>query len=81
MDQLATIKPEFKDTKIAFGKYYKQLGEREDLDELAILAHESKNPNLLKVFDTLPPLAELKKRKVEAILRRDALGVAGEKLT
>jgi hypothetical protein len=62
---LSKIKDEFKKTYVAFGKGQKKLGERDDIDELAITAIKSKNPNLLKLFvQPLPPLEELQKSAV-----------------
>lgn len=66
----ATIKKEFKDTVVAFGSSGKPLGERKDLNDLAILAHQSGNKNLLQFFDELPSLEDLQKARVEKKLVR-----------
>lgn len=65
----AVIKDEHKQTTIAFGNSGLPLGLRDDIDQLAILAHESQDPSLLNLFKVLPPLAELKKSKVDAELK------------
>lgn len=64
---LSKIKDEYKDKKILFGKRGKglPLGEREDIDDLAIIAIESKDRSLLRLFETLPDLAELKKSRTD----------------
>lgn len=68
---LSKIKDEFKSTFIAFnGGGRKLLGERDDIDVLAIIAHESQDKTLLVLFEELPPLAELKKARVEASLKK-----------
>lgn len=60
------IKEEFKKTIIAFGGGGKvALGERKDLDKLAILAHESRDPTLLNLFESLPSLEELKRKSTD----------------
>jgi uncharacterized protein YdcH (DUF465 family) len=56
----AVIKADFKDTFVAFGGGgKKKLGERDDIDKLAILALKSNNPELKKLFEKLPSLEEL----------------------
>ena len=65
---LAIIKKEFLHKRVAFGKSAAPLHKREDIDELAIMAHESNNPMLLRLFETLPTLAELKKKKTDTAL-------------
>lgn len=66
---LATIKKEFLTKKIAFGKSGDALGQRKDIDELAIIAIESNDKTLLRLFDKLPTLAELKKTKTDQQLK------------
>lgn len=66
---LATIKKEFLNDRVAFGTSADPLYKRDDIDQLAIIAHESQNPNLLKLFEVLPPLAELKKSKTDTELK------------
>lgn len=63
------IKKEFLDTPIGFGKSSLPLGQRKDLVELAILAHESKDPSISQFFEDLPPLADLKKAKTDIELK------------
>lgn len=66
----AKIKKEFLETFIAFGGGgSKLLGERDDIDQLAIIAHESGHKGLLNLFEVLPSLEELKKAKVDAQLK------------
>jgi hypothetical protein len=65
---LSRIKKEFLNKRVAFGKSGDPLGQREDIDDLAIIAHESKNKVLLDMFEDLPALATLKKNKTEAAL-------------
>jgi hypothetical protein len=68
---LSEIKEEFKNKRIAFGKGgYLPIGQREDIDELAIIAQESQDPSLVKLFKKLPDLSELKKAKTESQLKR-----------
>lgn len=67
---LSKIKEIYLTTVIAFGNGGLPLGKRKDIDELAIIAHESKNPSLIRLFETLPPLEELKKSKVDAELMK-----------
>ncbi len=70
---LSKIKQEHLSTFIAFnGGGRKLLGERDDIDVLAIMAHESRNQNLIKLFEVLPPLAELKKARLEGELKKTA---------
>lgn len=72
---LATVKEEFRNKKISFGKSGLPLGERDDVDELAIAALESNDKSLLKLFEQLPPLAELKKKRVDDELRKNAAAI------
>lgn len=66
----ATIKEEFKTTVIGFGNSGLPLGERDDLNDLALIAHESQDPSLLNLFDNLPAHDELKKARVDADLAK-----------
>jgi hypothetical protein len=67
----SVIKEEFKTTLIAFnGGGSKALGERDDIDALAIIARKSNNPNLLKLFKVLPSLQELQTDEVEKQLKK-----------
>jgi hypothetical protein len=65
----AKIKKEYLQTTVAFGKSGLPLGNRDDIDDLAIIALESKDKTLLSLFETLPTLAELKKSKVDTELK------------
>lgn len=68
---LSKIKEEFKQKKISFGKNSdKPIGDRHDIDDLAVIARESGNPNLIRLFETLPELADLKKARLEPQLKR-----------
>lgn len=69
---LAKIKKEFETTVVAFGNSGLPLGKRDDIDQLAIIALESGNPNLLSLFEKLPTLEELKKTKVATELSAGA---------
>lgn len=76
---LATIKKEFLGKRIAFGKSGDALGKRTDIDDLAIIALESNDKTLLRLFDKLPTLADLKKAKTDQQLK-GVVGVAGKKV-
>lgn len=52
------IKPEFLTAIVGFNNSCKPLGERKDLDKLAMLAHV--NPNLKKLFVNLPTKEQIK---------------------
>lgn len=67
---LSVIKPQYANKYVGFGKGSGRLGKRQDIDDLAIIALESKDESLLTLFETLPPLADLKKNKVETLLKR-----------
>jgi hypothetical protein len=63
------IKKEFKGKYVAFGSGNKPLGERDDINDLAIMAIESQDPTLLELFESLPDnVAGLKKAKTDAQL-------------
>ncbi len=66
------IKEHYRNSFIAYGGGGKKvLGERsqDDLVKLAIMAHQSKSKTLLDVFETLPPLADLQKSKVDKAIK------------
>lgn len=67
---LATIKPEYKTKRVVYNNSGAALGKRTDYNELAIIAHESGDKSLLRLFDNLPDLATLKKAKTESELKR-----------
>lgn len=67
---LATIKEEYKGRRVGFNNSAKPLGQRKDIDDLAIIAIESQDPSLLRLFEKLPSLAELIKQRVESQLKR-----------
>lgn len=62
---LSKIKEQYGSTVVAFGNSGLPLGQREDIDELAIIAHQSQDPSVLVLFETLPPLDELLKQKTD----------------
>ena len=68
---LAKIKKEHIKQVVAFGKSAAPLSERDDLDELAILAIESGDKLLLSYFEELPTLDILKKSKTDKELGRN----------
>jgi hypothetical protein len=67
---LAKIKEESKSAVVAFGNSGLPLGQRDDIDQLARIALESQNPNLLFLFESLPTLEELKKAEFEGGLKK-----------
>lgn len=67
---LSKIKTKYFNKRVAFGKSAAPLHNREDIDDLAIIAHESGNKNLLDLFETLPELSVLKKVKTDQQLGR-----------
>lgn len=66
---LSRIKEEYLQKRVAFGKGAAPLYKRDDIDDLAIIALESKDKSLINLFEFLPPLAELKKKRVEEKIR------------
>lgn len=70
---LSVVKKEFRNKRVAFGKSAAPLSQREDLDDLAIIALESNDKSLLLLFEKIPSLALLKKTKTESMLKRDVL--------
>ena len=69
---LSTIKHKYLNKRVAFGKTAAPLYKRDDIDDLAIMAHESKSPSLIKLFEVLPDLDVLKKARTDAALKKDA---------
>lgn len=69
---LAKIKQEHKDTFIAFGGGGAlTLGQRTDIDRLAVIALESGDKSLLELFEQpMPSLQELKKQQTDADLKK-----------
>lgn len=65
---LAKIKEQYGATVVAFGNSGLPLGQRDDIDDLAIMAQRSQDPTLIQLFEELPPLDELLKNKAEAAL-------------
>lgn len=62
------IKSDYHQKVVAFGKSALPLGKRDDIDDLAIIAHESGDPTILDLFDVLPALDDLKKAKTDSEL-------------
>lgn len=67
---LATIKPEYKTKRVVYNNSGVALGKRTDHNELAIIALESGDKSLLRLFENIPDLAALKKTKTESELNR-----------
>lgn len=68
------IKTEFFNKRIAFGKKSDlPLGERQDIDDLAVIAIESQDRSLLRLFEKLPDLTQLKKQKTDEALKQAEL--------
>lgn len=66
------IKEEFKSTLVVFnGGGQKLLGEREDIDVLAVIAQESQNASLINLFEYLPSLEELKSDQFESQIKKN----------
>lgn len=76
---LAKIKSQYASTVVAFGNSGLPLGERDDIDQLALMAQESKNPNLIKYFEVLPSAAELKKQDTDNALKKSVAAVRSKK--
>lgn len=66
---LSKIKPEHAKKYVGFGTKTGNLGDRDDIDDLAIIAHESQDPSLLDLFESAPSLDDLKKAKTEGQLK------------
>lgn len=64
-----SIYPAFYNTVIAFNNSGVVLKDRSqsDLIDLAIMARQSNNPELLKLFETIPELPVLQRMKMQAI--------------
>lgn len=64
-----SVNPSYFNTVIAFNNSGVVLKDRSqsDLIDLAIMAHESGNPNLIKLFNDLPELPVLKLMKMRII--------------
>lgn len=70
---LSKIKDQFKNKIVVFGKLSSvPIGQRTDIDELAIIAHESQDRSLLRLFEKLPELSELKRAKTDVQLKKPA---------
>jgi hypothetical protein len=67
---LSKIKTQYFNKRVAFGKSAALLHNREDIDDLAIIAHESQDKTLLDLFEILPELSVLKKAKTDRELGR-----------
>jgi hypothetical protein len=68
---LSEIKDEYKNKVIAFGRQKGAIpiGQRTDIDDLAVIALESQDRSLLRLFKKLPDLSELKKQKTDAAIQ------------
>jgi len=69
---LSKIKNIYLNKRVAFGKTAAPLYKRDDIDDLAIIALESNNQNLIRLFEFLPELSVLKKARTDAALKKDA---------
>lgn len=69
---MITIKAVYRDTVIAYNNSGVSLNRRsqEDLIDLGILAHSSGDPSLLVLFEKLPSLDQLKRAKLEGVIRK-----------
>lgn len=68
----AKIKAEFKDVQIGFNNSGVPLGMRDDIDILAKIAIESKDPTLLNLFETIPSRNEILEAAGEKFLTETA---------
>jgi hypothetical protein len=68
---LSSIKEKYLNKRVAFGKTAAPLYKRDDIDDLAIMAWESKSPSLIKLFEVLPDLDVLKKARANAAIKKD----------
>jgi hypothetical protein len=66
-----TLKEDAKKRVIAFNNSAKPLGERDDLDQFAILAYESGRKDYLGLFDKVPTYEALKEAQAEQALKAD----------
>lgn len=62
------VKPEFRKTKIAFGKSGEPLGERDDLADLLIAVYRARHQRIIDMFDNPPSLEELEGKDVDKAL-------------
>lgn len=69
---MINIKAEYGNTIIAFGDNGVSLKERKqsEIVTLGIMAHESQDPTLLKLFESLPSVDELRRMKLEANIQK-----------
>lgn len=65
---MVKLKKEHKATVVGFGSSGLPLGQRTDLNDLAIIALKSRDTTLLNLFEELPTLEELQREKVQAQL-------------
>lgn len=78
MEPLSKIKKEFLKKRIGFNDKADPLYKRTDIDDLAIIALESQDPSLLRLFKKLPELSVLKKNKTDRELPKTAKGADRE---
>lgn len=64
------VKKEFENEIVGFNGAAQPLGQRTDLDMLAMLALQSNNHNLLRYFEKLPTLGELETAKANTFLKK-----------
>ena len=66
------IKAEYGNTIIAFGDNGVSLKKRTEAElvNLGIIAHESQDPTLLKLFESLPSIDQLRRMKLEANIQK-----------
>ncbi len=64
------IKKEFETEIVGFNGAALPLGQRTDLDMLALLALQSNNHNLLRYFEKLPTIQELENAKTNAFIKK-----------
>lgn len=65
------IKQQYHKEIVGFGKTPAvPLGQRDDIEELARIALQSKNPTLLRYFEELPDLDELEKKRDQQFLQK-----------
>lgn len=67
-NKMVKIKKEYESAVVAFGTSGLPLGQREDLLDLAIIAQQSKDPSLIKLFESLPTLEQLQRMKIQPLL-------------
>lgn len=64
------IKKEFEAEVVGFNGVALPLGQRTDIDVLAMLALQSSNHNLLRYFEKLPTLQELETAKASTFIKK-----------